>query len=260
VTQTAIGEITESNLANDEMKATTSLFDASLGQRSNETSGRAILARQREGDVANFLFHDNLRRAVKCAGDMLIDLIPKVYDTERQVTILNVDGTEKFVTVNQEVLDAATGRKVVVNDLSLGKYKITATSGPSYTTKRVEAAESMLNFVQTAPDTAKFMVDLIAENMDWPGAQKISKRFKKLLPPDIDDEGPPKPPQPSMEDIINQLKAQGIELGNEIKKLKIVTDRRNLEGRDASLVQAGAQGVMDLMRGGGEGGESGTPA
>ena len=259
VTQTAIGEITECNLASDEMKATTSLFDASLGARSNETSGRAILARQREGDVANFLFHDNLKRAVKLEGDILIDLIPKVYSAERQLMTMELDGeTQKPIMVNQQVRDVSTGRIVTINDLSVGRYKISITSGPSFTTQRIEAAESMLNFVQTAPDTAKFMVDLIAENMDWPGAQKIVKRFKKLLPPDIDSEGPPAPPQPTMEDIINELKAQGISLGNEIKKLKIVTDRRALENRDTQLVEAGAQGVMDLMMGGGEGNAGST--
>jgi len=254
VTQTAIGEMTESNLANDEIKATTSLFDASLGAQSNEVSGRAILARQREGDVANFIYHDNLRRGVKFCGDILVDLIPKIYDTERQVLIMDEMEREKMVSVNQEVFDDESGENVLVNDLSMGRYKIVVTTGPSFTTQRVEAAESMLDFVRTAPDTASLVMDLIAENQDWPGAQKIANRLRKLLPPGIDDEGPPQPQPPSIDEIIKRLKANSIELGNLKKKLDIVEQRRELDGHEQGVAEAGASGALQALGFGQQGG------
>jgi len=241
VTQTAIGEITESNLANDEMKATTSMFDASLGAQGNEVSGRAIFARQREGDVANFTYHDNLKRAIKYAGDILVDLIPKIYDTERQIAIINPDETDDIVTVNQQIGD------VILNDFTQGNYKVTVTTGPSFTTQRMEATQSMLDFMRVAPEAATMMIDLVAENMDWPGAIKIARRMKKLLPPGIDDEGPPPPQEPSIDDTTKQLKAEGISLGNMKKKLDIVEKKRELEGRDMDLAAAGAQGAMQAL-------------
>lgn len=251
VTQTAIGEITESNLSNDEMKATTGLYDASLGAQSNEVSGKAIMARQREGDVSNFCYHDNLRRAVKEAGDILVEIIPIIYDTQRQVMVMDEMERDKMITVNEVITDEDTGEEVIINDLSQGRYKVVVTAGPSFTTSRVEAAESMLDFVRTAPDTAAFVMDLIAENQDWPGAAKIAHRLRSFLPPGIDDdEGPPQPQPPSIDEVVKRLKANSIELGNMKKKLDIVEQRKTLEGGDRELVEAGAQGALNAVMGG----------
>jgi hypothetical protein len=251
VTQTAIGEITEANLASDEIKATTSMFDASLGAQGNEVSGRAIFARQREGDIANFTYHDNLRRAIRYAGEQLIDLIPKVYDTERQVFTINEDESEQFVTINQTIVDRATGRTHIVNDLSQGKYRVVATAGPSFTTARLEAAQSMLDFVRVAPDVSAFMIDLIAENMDWPGAAKIAKRMRKVLPAGIDEEGPPQPQQPSLDDQIKTEKIKSIQLGNVLKQISAKKEGQEMEDSVKAIASAGAMGAMQALRTGG---------
>ena len=255
VSQTAIGEITEANISNEEMKSTTSLYDASLGAQSNERTGRAIMARQREGDVANYTYHDNLKIALEFCGDILIDLIPNIYDTERQLTIVGEDGEEKFVSVNQAVVDVATGKKVILNDLSIGRYKVSVSTGPSFSTRREEAAQSMLDFIRVAPESASMVIDLIAENMDWPGAVKIANRFKKMLElnfPGIDEEGPLQPQQPSLDDQFKALKMQGTTLGNELKKLDIVQQRSELEGLFNQIAQAGAQGAMQAIGIGGK--------
>lgn len=224
-TQTALGEITEANISNDEMKSTTSLHDPSLGAQGNETSGRAILARQRRGDVANFVFHDNQKRAIKYAGDILIDLIPKIYDTTRQQAVVKENGDDDMVMVNQPVLDAATGKIVIINDLSIGKYKVVASSGPSFSTQREEAVASMLDFVRVAPESATLVMDLIAENMDWPGAKKMADRMRKLLPPGIDEEGPLPEQGPDLDQVFKQQKIEGTALGNILKKLNIVKEK-----------------------------------
>jgi len=233
VSQTAIAEITESNISSDEMKATTSIFDASLGAKSNETSGVAIRGRQSQSEVANYTFPDNLRRAKKFAGKVLIDLIPRIYDTYRQVAIINPEDDREFVTINQVVEDKATGGVVIINDLTQGKYAVTVQTGPSFATQREEAAASMMDFIRTAPDSATAIIDLVAEYQNWPGAIKIANRLKKmLLPPGIDDEGPPPPQEPSMDDILKKLKAEGIQLGNQKKKLDIMDKRRDMTNED----------------------------
>jgi len=247
VTQTAIGEITEANLASDEMKATTSLFDASLGAQSNEISGVAIQARQYKGDLANFAYQDNLNRAIRFVGRILLDLIPKIYDTERQVMIINEDESEEIIMINQVVMNPATGHSQIINDLSQGRYKITVSTGPSFATQRMESVQSMLDFMRVAPDSASLIMDLVAENMDWPGAIKIAKRFKKLLPPGIDDEGEAPPAEPSIDDVIKSLKSQGITLGNELKEMEILKKRWEMEGHDKEMADAGARGALNQL-------------
>lgn len=174
-------EIQQSAQAIEDLKATMGIYDASLGNRSNETSGRAILARKNEGDTATFAWIDNLSRSIKYCGRILIDLIPQVYDTERVVRVLGEDGTHTMVTINQ-VVNGQT-----FNDLSVGKYDVEISVGPSYQTRRMEAAESMLSFIQAVPEAGAVTGDLIARNMDWPGADDFADRLQKALPPQLQD-------------------------------------------------------------------------
>lgn len=170
--------IQESALSSDDMKATTGIYDAALGARSNETSGRAILARQREGDVGTYHYIDNLAKALAHCGRILVDLIPRIYDTERVVRILGEDGASEVATLNIETPD---GRRI--NDLSLGRYDVTVKTGPSFSTKREESAQAMLEFMRVFPQAAPLLGDMLAEAMDWPGSRVIAARLKTMLPP-----------------------------------------------------------------------------
>lgn len=187
------GVFTEAQVSVDDMKSVTGIYDASLGARGNETSGRAIMARQREGDNATFVYPDNVARAIAQVGRIVIDLIPKIYDTERVVRVLGEDGAEELIKVNQASING------VMNDLTTGKYDITVQSGPSYATRRLEAADTMMQFVQAQPGLAQIIGDLIAKNMDWPGADKIAQRLRAMLPEPIkaleQEEAPQIPPQ-----------------------------------------------------------------
>ena len=174
--------------ATDGMKATTGIYSASLGAQGNETSGKAIQARDRQGDVSTFEFRDNLDASVEHTGKILVDLIPIIYDTPRQQRILGEDGEEDFAEINKPSVDPQTGEPMVENDLTRGEYAVHVRSGPSYTTRRQEAAESMLQFIQTSPQAATIVMDLVAKNMDWPGADEFAERFKKQLPPNLQPE------------------------------------------------------------------------
>ena len=185
----AVGFEQEAAIAADDMKATTGIYDASLGQRSNETSGKAILARQREGDVSTFVYADNLAKAIAHAGRILVDVIPRIYDTERVVRVLGEDDTDRFVRVNAAAMTPGGPR--VLNDLAAGKYDVTVSTGPSYSTKRAEAAESMMQFVRAVPGAAALIADLVAKSMDWPGAEQIAERLKRALPREVRDAGVP---------------------------------------------------------------------
>jgi len=172
----------------DEIKAATGQYDASLGNQSNETSGRAIIARQRQGETSTFEFIDNLTRSITQAGRIMVDLIPKVYSYERMVRVLGEDGDTKEVRLNQQKQDDETGEIVKVNDVTVGKFDVQVTTGPSYATQRAEAADSMMQFMQAVPGSAQVIGDLIARNMAWPGSDQIADRLKAMLPAGVDDE------------------------------------------------------------------------
>jgi hypothetical protein len=182
-------------VSDQELHDTTGLQQASLGQKSNEKSGRAIMARQREGDVANYTYYDNLARALKYCGKVLLDLIPRIYDTPRVVRILGEDTKEQFVPVNQPVFNRQGESRIF--DLTTGKYDVIVTIGPSYSTQREEAADSMMQFLQAFPAAGPLIGDLVAKNMDWPGASEIEKRLKAMIPPQVlgAEQGSPPPTQ-----------------------------------------------------------------
>lgn len=171
--------------ATDKIKATVGIFDASIGAAGNETSGRAIVARQREADTGTFAFVDNLSKAIMRIGKLLVELVPYTYDTERVVRIKLPDETEDFVRLNEQVFDEETQQYVTINDLNVAKYDVVVTTGPSYSTQRVEAAESLIQFAQAVPQAAAVIADLIAQNMDFPGADVMAERLKKIMPPNV---------------------------------------------------------------------------
>ena len=182
--ETPVALMQEAERASEDMKATTGIYDAALGAKSNETSGRAILARQREGDVSNYHYSDNLERGLHYAGRILIDLIPKVYDSERIVRIMGDDDEEEFVPINQ-VLYGLDGMPQMVNDLSTARFDVRVTVGPSYSTRRMETANSVLEFLKVYPDAAPLVGDIVAKNLDFEGSEDVAKRLKNAVPPQI---------------------------------------------------------------------------
>jgi hypothetical protein len=183
--------------ASDNIKATTGIFDASLGAQGNETSGRAITARQKEGDTANFHFSDNLARTIRHAGRCILWMIPKVYDTERIVRVLGADEKMDMVPVNtpnhQQKPNQAGAIKSVLNDLTTGRYDVTIGVGPSYTTKRAEAVDAMMAVGQSWPQIWQIAGDKMIRAMDWPDADEIADRVAKTLPPELQDKDPNAP-------------------------------------------------------------------
>ena len=217
----------------DEIKNTIGMFDASLGRQGNETSGRAILARQKEGDTGTFAFVDNLSRSIRRCGKIIVELIPKIYDSERVVRIAFRDGTSDNVPINQSIIDMQTGGTVLVHDITTGKFDVVVETGPSYNTQRMEAADTMMQFVQAVPQAGQVAADLIAMNMDWPGADELAKRLKKVLPQGIlteqeaQDAGinppPPPPPDPKVQQmqLQMQISQQEAQANMQIEQLKL---------------------------------------
>jgi hypothetical protein len=226
----AAGALQEALAASDDIKSVTGLFDASLGQRSNETSGRAILARQREGDVSTFHFADNLSRAIRHAGRILLDLIPRVYTGERILRVLGEDGGAATVQLGSAPGPSAPGAPPPpagdsasppagaerIYDLTVGKYDLTVQAGPSYTTRRQEAADQMMQLLQSFPQAAPVIGDLVARNLDWPGADEIAERLKALAPGGVPG-GPAA--DPLKQQATQQMQQQMGRLGQQLQQV-----------------------------------------
>jgi len=202
--------------ASEDIKSTTGQYNASLGMGSNERSGKAILARQREGDVGTYHYGDNLTRAVRHVARQLVDLIPKIYDTQRIARIIGEDGETKMVKINpdqpQPVNKIVNEQGIVIEKIynpGVGKYDVVATTGPGYATKRQEALEAMAQLLQGNPQLWSVAGDLFVKNMDWPGAQEMAKRFQKTIDPKFLSDGDE---DPALQAAQQQIQAMGAEM------------------------------------------------
>lgn len=149
------------------------------GESATDRSGRAILALQKQDDSVTFELLDNLRISWEHAAQVVMDMLPRVVDTERQVQILKDDGEEDIVTINETVVDQQTGKEVRKNDTSK-RYRIKASVGPAFETKRSEAV-NVLSTLSQDPQYGVMVPDLLAKSLDFPFAQELSKRFRKPM-------------------------------------------------------------------------------
>lgn len=254
----AAGAMQEALAASDDLKSILGLYDASMGARSNETSGRAIIARQREGDTSTFHFIDNMSRAIRHLGRVVVDLIPHVYSGPRILRVIGEDGSSKNVPVNQpapvgqetQQEEAAEVQQAVsrIYDLTTGRYDVVVEAGPSFTTKRDEAAEQMTELIRVYPQSAPLIGDLLAKNLDWPGADEISARFKAMLPQPIQGQNPAlQQMQEQMQQLQQQLAAAGQDKAMEERKLDI--DAYNAETNRLKVTQPmmGPQQVQAMV-------------
>jgi hypothetical protein len=185
-----------------DLQASTGYFDASLGSQVNDsdrTSGEALIARQRRGDLGSFEFLDNLAGALEATYTHIIDMARTVYDTERVVRIVGPDAVEQFVKVNA---DPDNGQNIVY-DLTKGAYDVTATVGPGYATARQDTLETLLEVTQAVPAIGQLAPDLIARNVDMPDADELARRARIPLihqgivkPTDEEKASLPPPPPP----------------------------------------------------------------
>ena len=232
--------IAEAQMTAQDIRDVSNIHEAALGQKSNEVSAKAIQARQQMTDLASFIYHDRLRLAEERCAKNLNELIPTVYDTMRQITILGEEDKALQAVINDPTQPDS--------NITLGKYSVTVTTGPATITKRALAAEQMMAFVNAAPETAQFVMDLVAESQDWPKAQEFARRFKMALPKGV---VPPEDLPPEMQQAMQQQQDAEAEMAEmakqrqqaEIQEIRATTAERLARAR--SLTLAGAKSVSD---------------
>jgi hypothetical protein len=267
------GVLTMAAHAADDIKATTGLFDSSLGNRGNATSGIQERAQQRQGDVANFHYADNLNRAVRQSYRCLISMIPNYLDTARIVKIMGEDRKVTPAKVNtpqtqlqpvpagqqpppqaQVQVDPETGQMMaaittIENDLSVGEYDVTVSTGPAYSTLRQEAADAMVQVGKNWPKLMDVAGDKVIGAMDWPGAEEIAERIKRTIPPNIlgpdeDDANAepmvqtPKGPIPASQagQMLDQMNQQMQQMGQELAQAKSGITKAQIETASAEKI------------------------
>lgn len=213
----------------DDLKAVTGIYDAGLGARGNETSGRAINARKTQGDLANYHYIDNFSYSQLHCGRILLDLIPKTYDTARVVQCLGEDGTIEHKKINQPSGEKDLQGIEKIYNLSQGEYNVVINTGPSYKTKRQEDSELMAQMAQGNPELMKIAGDIIVRNMDLPGAQELSDRIKKTLPDNLQETDPSQEIPIQIKQKLDQSGQLIEQLTQELNRLQDERDNKILE-------------------------------
>jgi hypothetical protein len=238
--------------ASDDIKATTGQYDPSLGATSNERSGRAILARQQQSNTGTYHFVDNLARGVRHITRQIIDLIPKIYDTERIARIIGLDGEPDMVPINpmqpepvRKIVDEAGNVIQKIYNPSVGKYDVKVTTGPSYMTKRQEAMDAMSQILQGNPQLWAVAGDLFVKNMDWPGAQEMADRLRKTIDPKLlEDQDDPalqaaNQQMEQMQQQIQQLTTMLQQVGQSMEAQELRIKEYDAETKRISAVSSG---------------------
>lgn len=231
-------------------------FDATMSERMQDESGKAIRELNNNANLGSYHYIDNYARALRNTGIILCNLIPAVYDTKRIVSILDESGSEAQIQIDPNMQQAhkevrgntptTQNDKIKVFNPKIGRYQVTVTIGPSYATKRIEATESQMDFARAFPAISGSIADLIAKNSDWEGSEEIANRLAKTIPanllaPSRDDMSPQV--QSLIQGLQTEIQQQKMQM---MQMMKDLTDRQ--KDRDVVLTQIEAKQHTDIMK------------
>jgi len=225
---------------NADLQAVVGIYDPSQLPQGNQ-SGKAIQGQQQQVDMVNYHYYDNLTRSIAYCGRIILDLIPKIYDTERVLRIIGDDGKPELVTLNQRTVDEQ-GVEKILNDVSVGKYDVVMDTGPGYSSKRQEAVEAMTGLFAADPQLIQVAGDLFVRNMDFPGADIIADRLAASNPMAQIDDKSPVPPQVQMQ--VKNMQAQLQQAQQIIQQLQLDIKHNS----SVKQMQEDAETKRELMR------------
>jgi hypothetical protein len=244
------GLMQDAQLAAEDIKSATGVFDANTGAQGNETSGVAINRRQFQGEMANFEYQDQLVDAMEQAGRIAIDLIPQVYDTERTIRIIGEDERDEVVAVNKTLMDGATGQFVKTMDLAVGNYDIKVSSGPSYTTRKQETAEQLSQIVAQNPAMSELVGDVLFKNLDLVGGDEVISRLRSagvkagVIEPNEEEAA-------AMSQQIQQaqqLEAQAAQLELALKSAEVATEQAESRERESKAQMNTVKAAVEQLK------------
>ena len=240
----------DAQFAAEDIKATTGIFDANIGQQGQETSGIAIGRRQFQGEMSNFEYQDQLIDSMELAGRIMIDMIPAVYDTERTIRIIGEDEREETVQVNKTLMDAQTGTFVKTMDLNVGNYDIKIASGPSFTTRKQETAEQLSSMIAQNPAMSQLVGDILFQNLDLVGGDEAIKRLRSagvkagIIEPNQEEAVALQ----SQIQASKQLEQQAAQLELALKQAEVATERAEAIERESKASMNTVKTAVEKMK------------
>lgn len=245
--------------ASMDLKASTGLYDPSLGQRKGDESGKAIEHLQSQGDIATFNFSDNMARAMRRCGRLLLEWIKEIYDVPRVQRIIMPDGTIKHVVIHNGADQAKAAQELLtekitkIYDIGVGRYDVTISVGPSFQTKRQEAVATQLELLKSLPpNVAPMVIDLVVRNMDIPQSREMADRLKKMLPQQLqdDDDSDPEIKVQKLEQTLQQMSQQHELLTKALQEAHQVITTKQIEQQGkteiAQLQEQSAQAIAKM--------------
>lgn len=232
--------------ADNDLKAVTGIYDASLGQQGPEQSGKAVLLRQQQSNIANLNYTDNQGRAIRFTGRILLDMFPRVYKQTQIKRIIKPDGETQHVgIVNSQESDDTTDDAMEeldiqkVFDIGTGRYDVTVSVGPTYESKRKESLASEVALISAYPAIMPIAGDLLVRNMDWPGAPEIADRLKRMLPPQLQElTGDPNTQMQQLQGKLQQMMQQNTMLAQALQQSQQVIGNRLIESQSKENIAA----------------------
>lgn len=230
---------------------------------------QAIDQRVEASDLATYDFLENLALAMAYETQVIIDLAPHVYDTERVIKILGKDNkTVSEVTVMPGQKEATKQDKESGDDIrvlfnpSAGRYSVTATVGPAFQTARKEAWSAFTQVAVASPELVAPAADLMFQNADFEMADELAKRWRKQLEntmPYLFDDALPGPALQQAKAELDQTQkdlATALQKMAELQlRLKGKEEMRDIQAHEADTKRLAAAGnvVRDFHELGGEG-------
>lgn len=227
--------------AEHEMMMASGQYEATFSAQGNEVSGRAIDQRRQQGERVTFHYPDALAKAIRYTGKIILDLIPKIYDTKRVVRIMSESGTEQTITIDPQQKQALQmqeqeeeAKVAAIFNPNVGQYDVVATVGPNYETRRKEAFSAMTDLLAGNMSLAPVIGDLYMGAADFPNADELQERMRNWIAgmnPGLMGNGPTQQEQQLMQH--NQLLMQ--ELTRMKQELDDKTIQRQLEQKRVDM-------------------------
>lgn len=242
-------QLSMTNAAND-MMLVSGQYQADFGAPSNEKSGKAIEARQRQGSTATYHYIDHLAMALRFCGKIILDLVPKVYDTKRVIKIMAEDGSDSDVVLDpkaaqafleQQQKNADTAKQVIFNP-NVGRYDVTSDVGPDYASRRQEAFNALSQIASANNELMTVIGDLLFKSADFEYADEIAQRMERMVPPAAKGEGPP-PEVVQLQGVV-QSQAQMME----VLSSKLLKAQQELDDKRFKVAEGAERIQLDAYR------------
>ena len=238
-----VGEMQMGEVLNYDIQSSIGMYGASLGEQTNEISGKAIRSRQTEAEEGTYDFVDNLETAIRRVGLLVVELLPKIYDTNRLINLRSADGKTRAIEINKEIEDE-DGNVKIVNTFDNIKFDVVVSAGASYQTRQEEASSQILELMKVNPQVAQVAPDMLVKNLDFADSDAIAERLKKTIPAnlltkaeqeEIAKDAPPPQPSPEQQLVEGEMKLKQLELQGKQQELQMKLEIEKMKVEQAKL-------------------------